>query len=107
MDAMVNVENVALVGATLTLISIARAVLKEFFAGRVGQRLLPVLPLVLAMLLAILGLGEAKGMVGLSDKLVIGFMAGITAAQLFKIGKTCAMGYGLPEKASKSDPKGE
>ena len=106
MDAssMVNAENAALVGASLTLISMARASLKEFFAGRIGQRILPVLPLAVAMILAALGLGEAEGMEGLKDKLMLGFMAGITAGQLFKIGKTSAMGYGLPAKGGSSDP---
>jgi hypothetical protein len=101
---MMNAENAALVGATLTVISMARGVAKEFFESRIGKRLLPVLPLLLAMGLALLGFGEAEGLSGTGDKLMLGFFAGLAAGQMFKIGKTSAMGYGLPEKGGSEAP---
>ena len=106
MSSIANAENAALIGATLTLISMVRGVFKEWFAGRIGLRLLPLLPLIVAMGLAAIGFGEADGMDGMKDQLMLGFMAGIAAGQAFKIGKTSAMGYGLPEKSGSDAPAG-
>lgn len=94
-------ENAAMVAAIVVLITALRRLwfLKEFFKSRAGERLLPILPIMLGLLATFLGFGNAEDMGGTwQDKVVLGMVAGFTAGQLFKMGRTSIFGWGLPDK---------
>ena len=83
-----------LVTIIIAMLSILKSVFAEFFASNLGQRLLPVIPIVLGMFGGLLGLTAA---VGLKAQLVAGFLTGISASFLFKVGKTTVLGQGIVE----------
>lgn len=66
--------------------------LKGFFNTAVGQRLLPVLPLVLGVGLALLGLCTATRW---QDRVIVGVLAGFAAAHVYKLGKDTVLGHNL------------
>lgn len=101
--SLVTGRNLVLAGAAFVITSTLRTTFKAFFATRLGTRMLPLLPIMLALIGAFLGVGE--GAETWQDKLVLGLIAGFAAGHLFKMGKTSVMGIGLPE-LSAPDPEG-
>ena len=67
----------------------------EVMKTKVGQRLLPVLPTLIGIVMALLGAGE--GAEKIIDKVMLGLIAGFTASSLFKVGKTSLLGWGVSE----------
>lgn len=90
-------ENAALVAGVVAICSTLKATFKGFFKGKVGQRLLPVIPVLLGIAAAMAGIGDAGGPTWQS-KLVFGVIAGFTAGQLFKAGKTSIFGWGIEDE---------
>jgi hypothetical protein len=92
-------ENAALVGCIIALLSTARGVLKEQFAKPMVKRFLPIAPIALGIIATMLGFGSVEGTEGgWQDCLVLGVMAGFTAGQLFKAGKTSVFGWGMKDQ---------
>lgn len=95
--------NLLLAIGVFVLITVIRAVFPAFFASRLGQRILPVLPLVFGAGGALIGMcSNAKTW---QEKLLIGLIAGFASSHLFKIGKTTVIGWGLPDKEPPADTK--
>lgn len=97
LSSLLTGENAALVGGVLAICSTLKATFKGFFKGKIGQRLLPVLPVLLGIVAAMAGIGDAGEDVWQS-KLVLGVLAGFTAGQLFKAGKTSIFGWGIEDQ---------
>lgn len=92
---------VAIFAITQTLKSLFPA----FFATKFGQRLLPAIPLVLGVVGGLLGIPE--GVTRMRDGVIVGIVAAFVAANLFKIGRTTALGWGLdptPAAPAPADP---
>jgi len=89
--------NVALVSLVLMLTAALKLIFSEAFATTLGQRLLPVVPIVLGVIGAFAGISETGST--WQEKLVSGLMSGISAAAAYKLGKTTVMGQGITEKA--------
>lgn len=99
-------ENAALVGCIVALISVLRSVFREFFTGRIGERLLPVLPVVMGIVATLIGFGTADEMGGTwQDKVVLGSVVGFAAGQIFKMGRTSVFGWGLPDRQPRQPGK--
>ena len=102
----ISVENGALVGTTLMGLMLARRYFPWIFESHWGERLLPVLPAIIAVAAAQLGMGGAHGT--WIDKLKMGIMAGFAASSIYKVGKTTVAGKGLTNAAEPAadDSKG-
>jgi len=83
-----------LVTIIIAILSIAKSVFSEFFASNLGQRVLPIIPIILGMFGGLLGLTAAAT---LKAQLISGFLTGISASFLFKVGKTTVLGQGIVE----------
>lgn len=81
-----------LAGGVFVVMSTVRHVFAEPFQTKVGQRLIPVVPLGLGIGGAFLGVAEAAT---LGDKIMAGLVAGFAASHFFKIGRTTVLGWGV------------
>lgn len=96
-SALVTGENAALVGGVLAICSTLKATFKPFFKGKIGQRILPLMPVLLGIAGAMAQIGNA-GSNAWQSRLVLGVIAGFTAGQLFKAGKTSVFGWGIEDE---------
>jgi len=96
-EKVATTTNLLLTGAVFALLQVLKMVVPKWSTTQIGQRLLPVIPLLLGVGGAMAGLCSASTW---QEKLAIGIMAGFAAGQGFKIGKTTALGKGIevPEK---------
>lgn len=104
LDQLLTGRNLALAGGVFVLMSLVKnLVLPKFWLGNIGQRLLPVLPIVLGVSGAFAGLCDCNGW---QDKLLIGLIAGWASSHTFKLGKTSILGYGIDggSEETPSDP---
>ena len=77
------------------LISVTKNfVAPKFWMSKVGQRIMPILPLVYGLGLAFLGVCDCAIW---QDKLVIGLIAGWASSHTFKLGKTSVLGWGVED----------
>jgi len=97
---LVTGQNLIFAAGVFVLVSILRTTFKGFFEGKLGQRLLPVLPVVFGLAGAFLGLGE--GAKRWQDKIVLGLIVGFVSAHIFKLGKTSVLGYGVDDPIDKA-----
>jgi hypothetical protein len=97
LSSYVTGENAALVAGVVAVCSTLKATFKGFFKGKVGQRLLPLMPVLLGTAGAMCGIGDA-GADTWQAKLVLGVICGFTAGQLFKAGKTSIFGWGIEDQ---------
>ena len=105
LTSLVTGKNLVLAGGAFALTTTMRMSFKDFFKTRAGERLLPILPVLLGVIGALMGICENAAT--WQDKLIIGFIAGFTAGHLFKMGKASVMGIGIPEKKGKDDAEEE
>lgn len=92
--------NAALIGAIVAILSTLKAVMPNIFAKPRVKRFMPLAPIVLGLVAALLGFGTAGDAIAAwQDKLVLGCLVGFTAGQLYKAGKTSIFGWGLKDKA--------
>lgn len=95
-----------LAGGVFVLMAATRHVFAEAFASKIGQRLLPVLPLGFGIIGGLIGVTDAKSV---ADKITVGMIGGFAASHIFKVGKTTVLGWGLDsnvvEDPSKSEPE--
>ena len=94
LDQLLTGRNLMLAGGIFVLMSVMRVPMKDFYDSRLGQRLLPLIPIVLGVAGAFAGLCDGKVW---QDKLLIGLIAGWASSHTFKLGRTSVMGYGLPD----------
>lgn len=85
-----------------------RSLAPVFFESALGQRLLPVIPMIVGIAASLAGLGAAHGTI--SEKVTMGVIAGSFVAHAFKIGKTSVVGSGVVAPTAitimpKPDPK--
>lgn len=99
-EELLTGRNVSLAGGIFVCLSMAKKMAPAFFKARVGQRVLPVLPIILGEIGAFINLSDA---VKWQDKLLVGLIAGWAAGNVFKVGKTSLLGYGLPDKEDDSE----
>jgi hypothetical protein len=99
---LITGKNLLLGGAAFALTTGARETFKGFFASVLGQRLLPLVPLVLCVAGALMGICD--GATEWQSRLALGLIVGFAAGHLFKIGKTSIMGAGIEEPVSKDPP---
>lgn len=104
-SALLVGKNFILLGGVFALTTTVRSTFKPFFDAGMGERLLPLVPLILGILGALMGISENAPTV--ADKVGIGLIAGFTAGHIFKLGKTSVLGYGVTKKPKKDLPEGE
>jgi len=93
-EQLLTGRNLMLAGAIFVIMTVMKTPFKEFWASRWGQRVLPIIPVVLGIGGGFAGLCDCNTW---QDKLLIGLLAGFASAHIFKMGKTSVMGYGLPD----------
>lgn len=93
-------RNIALAGGVFAIMQAAKMSVPGFFASPWGKRTAPIFPLVLGVGMAMAGLGE--GATRWQDRLLMGLLAGFTAAHLFKVGRTTMLGVGTQPETSAS-----
>jgi len=91
-SALMTGKNAMLPVAVFVISQTLKSLFPAFFAGKVGQRLMPVIPLVVGVGLALLGLCDAAHW---QDRMLLGLLASFTASHLFKVGKTSFLGWGV------------
>lgn len=93
MEELLNGANAALVSMVVMLTLVVKSVGGPFFDKALGQRLLPLVPLVLAVALSFLGLASPADSV--TDKLLVGLLSGLAASASYKVVKTSVLGSGV------------
>lgn len=90
--AHVTGRNLVLAGSIFALTQVLKQAFPAFWASAWGQRLMPVLPVLLGVVAVFLGFGE--GAARWTDKIVTGVMVGATAVMAFQVGKKTVLGWG-------------
>jgi hypothetical protein len=92
MTTLLDSYNLMLAGAILAVLGTIKRVAPKSTSSFWGQRLLPILPLVLGILGSLLGASNGQTTI---DKVIIGILAGFAAANAFKVWKTTVRGKGI------------
>lgn len=100
-SALLVGKNFVLLGGVFALTSTVRSTFKPFFDAGLGERLLPLVPLILGVLGALMGISENAP--GVEDKVGVGLIAGFTAGHIFKLGKTSVLGFGVTPRPKKTE----
>lgn len=98
-----SIEHGALVGLTLMIVMLIKNRFPSVMETKWGERLGPLLPIAVAMICAALGLGGTAGVILV--KLKTGFLAGVTAAWTYKLGKTTGTNAAVENVATKAVDK--
>jgi outer membrane biosynthesis protein TonB len=101
-SAILTGTNLLLASGIFVLITVLRVPFKSIFESRNGQRFLPLLPLVLGVVGALLG--ACSNCSTWQEKVLIGLLAGFASSHFFKLGKTTVFGWGLPEPIVSAEP---
>lgn len=91
-------KNLILFGACLMTARLVRGMFFPHFETGWGERLLPVVPLIVGVVGALVGVADAET---LADRVLLGIIAGGLAGQTYKVGKTSVLGVGVT--SSKED----
>jgi len=89
---LLDAHNLALAGGILALLGTAKRMAPKLFTSYWGQRLLPAIPLLMGVAGSLAGASNGDTSM---DKVIIGILAGFTAANSFKVWKTTARGKGI------------
>lgn len=92
LNAHVTGRNLILAGSVFACTQTLKQAFPAFWASPWGQRLMPVVPVVLGVVGMFLGLGE--GAARWTDKVVTGALVGAVAATAFQVGKQTLLGWG-------------
>lgn len=93
LSTLLTGRNALFAAAIYAITQTLKTIAPKFFAGKIGQRLLPVIPLVLGIVGGVLGVPD--GVTRMQDKIVIGIVAAFASSHLFKLGRTSVLGWGL------------
>ncbi len=96
-------NNLLLTGGVFAATSGLRGAIPDFFANKIGQRTLPVIPLVLGIVGALAGVCD--GVSTWEGEVMLGMIAGTVAGQGFKLGKTTLLGAGIEAPTGSKDPE--
>lgn len=98
LTSLLTGENAGMIGAIVVMLSTAKAVMPKIFLKPKVKRFIPLAPVVLGIIATYLGFGTAgDALATWQSKLVLGFLAGFTAGQLYKAGKTSIFGWGIAD----------
>jgi hypothetical protein len=104
---LITGANLACYGAILAILQTVK-MLVPGMDNKWVQRFLPLFPLVLGIVAALVGMASGKNW---QERLTIGVIIGVAAGQSFKLGKTTLLGKGLedgkattPAPAKPTDP---
>jgi len=100
-DSLMSWVNLSLAGAIFVVTATLKQILGKFFTSPVGQRLLPLIPLVLGVGLSLAGFHDGR-MSRWQDLVIVGVLSGAFSGQIFKIGRTSLLGRGLDPTAPES-----
>lgn len=93
LEELLTGRNISLAGGVFVVMAIGKNyIAPKFWTGKIGQRLLPVIPLALGIGGAFLGFCDCTTW---QDKLAIGLIAGWASSHTFKLGKTSVLGWGI------------
>lgn len=93
-EKLATTENLMLVGAIFAVLQVVKMVVPKWASTKLGQRLTPIIPEVLGVGGALMGLGSGNTW---QEKIAMGLMAGFAASKGFKVGKTTVLGKGISE----------
>ena len=91
-SSLLTQNNILLMCAIFAIMTGLKAGFADLLATRTGQRVQPILPLVLGLVGAFTGCSDALTR---PDKAMIGLLAGFIASHLSTIGRTTLLGRGL------------
>lgn len=94
-------KNGTLLAGCFAVCQLIKMVAPKWASSRIGARFMPVIPVAFGVVAALAGLCSVATW---PEKVVVGLLAGTTAGQAFKMGKTTLMGKGIPEKAAPPAP---
>jgi hypothetical protein len=97
---LITGANLACYGAILAILQTAK-MLVPGMDNKWVQRFLPLLPLILGVAAAMIGMATGKNW---QERVTIGIIIGVAAGQSFKLGKTTLLGKGLEPDAPKALP---
>jgi hypothetical protein len=89
------------VGVVFALLQTVKMAVPKWAATKVGQRLMPLIPIALGVVGAVAGLSSATTW---GDKIALGVIAGFAAGQGFKVGKTTLLGKGIETASAAKTP---
>lgn len=93
--------NLLLYAAVFVITGAIRHLTKDFFDKDPGARFLPVVPMLIGAVLAMLGVCDLDG--GLLNKAIFGLISGAIVGHAYKTGRTSILGYGLPGQLPKPE----
>lgn len=96
---LINGANIVLVTLVLAITSGLKIAFDSFFSSKLGQRLLPIVPIILGVIGGLVGIADPAETI--VDKITVGFLSGLSAAVAYKLGKTTILGQGVKEKEVK------
>lgn len=91
-QSLISGPNLGLAACAAVVTGLFRSIVPAWWTTSVGQRLLPTLPILIGVVGALLGLGDASVF---GNRLVLGILAGAVAAHGYKVGRTTMLGRGL------------
>lgn len=93
LPSLITGQNLLLTGGIFAFTTVLRQTFKTFFLGTLGQRLLPIIPLLLGVAGALGGISEKAA--NWQSEVMLGMICGFLASNFFKVGKTTVMGIGV------------
>lgn len=94
-SSLVSGKNLTLAGSVFVLVMLLKTSFPEFFKSNAGKRLLPVLPMLLAVVAAFFGFCDVALAPSWQDKLMTGLLTGAYASWFYKVGRTTILGRDL------------
>lgn len=92
-------RNAAVASAVVVIVQVVRNGAPTFFESKTGQRILPLVPVILGVLAGYLGFCEIPAQTW-QNKLMAGLLIGASANAMYKLARTTVMGQGLAEPAA-------
>ena len=100
---LMSLINLSLAAAIFALVAFLKLAFPTWAKSAFGQRVTPVLPLFLGVVMALLGFCD-PGATRWQDKVIIGLLSAGFAASVFKVGNTTVLGKGIEAPADGSTP---
>lgn len=101
-DVLFTGSNLILYAAVYAITQTVKVIFPKTMKKKLVQRILPALPILLAVLGAVVGLSSGTTW---QERIAFGVIIGALAGQTFKIGKTSLLGKGIEEPEPPEAPK--